>query len=104
MKAAEAMPPARLSAVITSVNARGISNALPNTLNCHTSCATPGMVLSQANSRLLSADSTAPSISTRITPMRKASTPPMKVPSSVKTMPNTPLTSATCSLLNCMST
>ncbi len=53
---------------------------------------------------LLAALSTAPSISTRMTPKRIASKPPMKAPSSVMTTPNTLVTAATSSLLKPMST
>src|SRR2546427_1305612 len=56
MKAAEAMPPARLSALTTQTSA---FTSWPR-------------VASQANSRLVAADSAAPSISTRITPQRRS--------------------------------
>ena len=71
MKAAEAMPPARLSADTTSTSAARSCPRVP----------------SQANSRLLAALSTAPSISTRITPRRIDSTPPTKAPTSVISTP-----------------
>src|SRR6218665_935832 len=72
------MPPARLSADTTAINAA-------------TSCPWPA---SQANSRLLPALSTAPSIRMRITPKRRASRPPAKVPASVITTPDSLVTAA----------
>ena len=71
MKAAEAMPLARLSAEITHTKAVRSWPRVP----------------SQANSRLLAALSTAPNISTRITPRRMASAPPTKAPTSVMITP-----------------
>ena len=56
-------------------------------------------VASQANSKLVSALNTAPSIKMRITPKRIDSTPPMKAPSSVMITPKTLLTAATSSLV-----
>ena len=88
MKAAEAMPLDRLSAEITNISA---VTSWPR-------------VASQANNRLLAALSTAPSISTRITPKRMANTPPRKAPSSVMMTPKTLVTAATSSLLKPMST
>ena len=71
MNAAEAMPLARLSAETTKISAV-------------TSCP---RAASQANSRLVAALSTAPSIRMRMTPRRIDSTPPMKAPSSVMITP-----------------
>ncbi len=88
MKAAEAMPPARLSALTTQTSA---FTSWPR-------------VASQANSRLVAADSAAPSISTRITPQRMASAPPRKAPASVMITPYTLVTAATSSLVKPMST
>ena len=62
-------------------------------------CRSCPRVPSQANSKLLAALSTAPNISTRITPRRMDSTPPMKAPTNVIKTPNTLLTAATSSLL-----
>ena len=71
MNAAEATPALRLSAEITAISAV-------------TSCPWPA---NQANNRLLAADNTAPSISTRMTPSLSESAPPMKAPTSVMMMP-----------------
>jgi len=71
MKAADAMPLARLSAETTAISAV-------------TSCPWPA---SQANSRLLAALRMAPSIRMRITPKRIDSTPPTNAPTSVMTTP-----------------
>ncbi|MCY1558251.1 hypothetical protein D9M68_951690 [compost metagenome] len=71
MKAAEATPALRLSAEITIISAGRLA-VWP---------------ASQANNRLLPADSTAPSISTRITPRRMDRAPPMKAPSRVMITP-----------------
>ena len=71
MKAAVAMPPARLSADITRIRP---VRSWPR-------------VLSKANNKLLAALKTAPSISTRITPSRMAMAPPMKAPARVMITP-----------------
>ena len=86
--AADATPALRLSAEITATSAV-------------TSWPWPA---SQANSRLLAADSTAPSINTRITPQRTESAPPRKAPTSVMITPYTLVTAATSSLVYPMST
>ena len=71
MKAADAMPLLRLSALMTKVSAS-------------TSCPREP---SHANSRLLAALNTAPSIKMRITPKRIDKTPPTKAPTRVMTTP-----------------
>ena len=83
MKAAEAMPLLRLSAEITQISAVTSWPCWP----------------SQANSRLLRADNTAPIMSTRITPQRSAIAPPTNAPSKVITTPYTLVTAATSSLV-----
>ena len=88
MNAAEAMPPARLSADTTAISA----------------CTSWPRPASHAKSRLLAALNTAPSMSTRITPSRIDNTPPTNAPTSVITTPNTLLTLATSSLVKPMST
>ena len=81
INAADAMPLLKLSADTTSINAV-------------MSCPCPA---SQANSRLLAALRMAPSISTRMTPKRIASAPPIKAPASVITTPYSLVTPATSS-------
>jgi hypothetical protein len=88
MKAADAMPLARLSAEMTHTSA------------C-TSCPTP---LSQTNSKLVSALSAAPSMSTRMTPSRAANKPPTNAPTKVMMTPYSLVTLATSLLVNPMST
>ncbi|MNE98833.1 hypothetical protein D3C80_1974100 [compost metagenome] len=88
MNAAGAMPPARLSAETTSTRP---VRSWPR-------------VASSANSKLVTADSSAPSISTRITPQRMAMAPPRNAPASVMITPNTLVTAATSSLVKPMST
>ncbi|MNG19998.1 hypothetical protein D3C84_1042160 [compost metagenome] len=77
------MPPARLSADTTAISA-GRLWPWP---------------ASQANSRLLAALSTAPSIRMRATPKRADSTPPTKAPTRVMIRPKILLTEATSSLV-----
>ena len=83
IKAAVAIPELRLSAEITQTNP---VKSWP-------------WVASQANSKLLTADNTAPKNKMRITPNRSANTPPIKAPSKVMMTPNTLLTAATSSLV-----
>ena len=83
MKAAEAMPLAKLSAEITAINA----------------CTSWPCPANHANNRLLNALSKAPTIKMRITPQRMAMTPPTNAPNSVMITPYTLVTLATSALV-----